>query len=159
MRVCNSSVILPMPRVEAARDSGYNSRAVENVDNPPALICGRCTTVCDLDDNFCKRCGMPLSDGQLPLKREQRLPDVWRPRVPAVVVRAATVVAVGTLTEIIARRLAREAGQRVANVVRLPIGRGKPKVVSQRIDEDAGAQFVSDTVFIRRIRAVGRRAR
>ncbi len=99
---------------------------------------------------------MPLSDGQLPLKREQRLPDVWRPKVPAVVVRAATVVAVGTLTEIIARRLAREAGQRVANVVRLPIGRGKPKALRLVDDE---TQVISDTVFIRRIRAVGRRVR
>ena len=137
--------------------SGYNSRAVEVTHNAPTIICGRCATVCDLGDSFCKRCGMTLSDEQLPLSRQQLLPDVRRPRVPAAVVRAVAAVAVGTLTEIMARRLAREAGRRVANVVRLPIGRGKPNAL--RLVDDEEGQLVSDTVFIRRIRAVGRRAR
>jgi hypothetical protein len=114
----------------------------------PAIICGRCATVCDQDDNFCKRCGMALSDEQLPLKREQHLPAVSRPRVRAAVVRAVAVVAVGTLTEIMARRVAREAGRRVASAVRLPIGRKQPKAL--RLVDD-GPQVVSDTVFIRRI--------
>lgn len=91
---------------------------------------------------------MALSDEQLPLKREQHLPVVSRPRVPGAVVRAVAVVAVGTLTEIMARRLAREAGRRVANVTRLPIGRQKPKVLRRDDDEP---QVLTDTVFIRRI--------
>lgn len=139
---------MPIQCVVAAGVRGYNSRAVGNVENSPTIICGRCATVCDLDDNFCKRCGMALSDEQLPLKREQHLPDVWRPRVSAVAVRAAAVVVVGTLTEIMARRLAREAGRRVANVVQLPIGRQKTKVLRR---DDNEPQVVTDTVFIRRI--------
>jgi len=119
---------------------------VESVENISALICGRCATVCDLDDKFCRHCGMALGDDPLPLKRDQHLPDV-RPRVPAAVVRAAAVIAVGTITEIMARRLAREAGRRVASVTRLPIGRAKRG--PQLVDDEPSV--VSDTVFIRRV--------
>ncbi len=89
---------------------------------------------------------MALSDEQLPLKRAQQLPVSWRPRVPGAIMRAAAVVAAGTITEIMARRLAREAGRRVANVTRLPIGRDKR--VSTLIDDEP--HVISDTVFIRR---------
>lgn len=90
---------------------------------------------------------MPLSDGQMPLRHESRLPVVARPRVPAGVVRAAAVVAAGALTEIMARRLAREAGRRVTNVVRLP-GRREAKALTPVADEPT---LISDTLYVRRI--------
>lgn len=119
------------------------------------MICGRCATVCDPDDRFCRHCGMALTDDQLPLKREPRVPDVWRPRVSGAVLRAATVVAVGAFTEIMARRLAREAGRRVANVTRFPGGKNAAR--SAPVVSFQEEHVVSETVYLRRSRAVGRR--
>jgi hypothetical protein len=120
---------------------------VETANNSQTIICGRCSSVCDADDNFCRRCGMPLTDEQLPLRHESRVPAVSAPRVPRAVVRAAAVVAVGALTEIMARRVAREAGRRVTNVVRFP-GRSK-KALAPVLEEPAA---ISDELYIRRIR-------
>ena len=89
---------------------------------------------------------MPLSDDQMPLKRESHLPVIASPRVPAAVVRAVAVVAAGAVTEIMARRLAREAGRRVTNAVRLR-GRRAPKALTV-VDQPA---TISDELYIRRI--------
>lgn len=141
--------------VDNAASSGYNSRAVEDIRELSTLICGRCATACDAGDRFCRQCGMSLTDDQLPLKREQRVPDVWRPRVSGALLRAATVVAVGAFTEIMARRLAREAGRRVANVTRLPGSKNAaPAAPVVSFQEE---HMVSETVYLRRSRAVGRR--
>jgi len=130
---------------------GYNSRAVQAPDEQQHnVICGRCAMVCDMEDNFCRQCGMALSDRRLPIRREARLPALRTPRVPAVVARGVVVVAAGTIAELLAKRIVRSATTRVANVVTRPAGRKRAEIVP--LHDDSGAQFISDTLFVRRIR-------
>lgn len=140
--------------VDARSSNGYNRRTVESPHNDPlrTIICGRCATVCDLEDNFCRHCGMALGEQRLPLRRDQRLPAVWRPRVPAVVVRGVAVVAAGTLAELLARRLVRGAVRRVASVTRLPLRRERARITPLRDDGDVDAHIVSDTLLVRHVR-------
>jgi hypothetical protein len=95
---------------------------------------------------------MVLSDQRLPLRRDTRVPATWQPRVRAAALRGVAVLAAGTLAELAARRLVRGAARRVANVTRLPLRRRGADVARNLDDEDAGAQLVSDTLFVRRLR-------
>jgi hypothetical protein len=112
-----------------------------------AVLCGRCSTACDQDDNFCRKCGLPMHDNaQLPALRRSGLPAVWRPPVPAVVVKSAAFVAAGTLAELIVRRLVRNALKRDAADA-LPRAAAK---ANGQIHEDS--QLVSETYLLRRVR-------
>lgn len=146
----------PAP-VESHSLPRYNGRAVtEDGHAPPeTFLCVRCATECEPEDNFCRHCGLPLRDPQLPSIRDgHNVPAVWRPQVPAVV-RGAAVVAAGTVAEIVVRRLVRAFLGRRPNDRREagpPARSAKGEVVPRedRMPEDA--QMVSETLLLRRIR-------
>lgn len=81
----------------------------ENGDTPlEPVVCGRCATACALDDNFCRQCGLALQSQYLPaVQTASRLPALARPAVPAVVVKGATIIAAGAITEMLIRRAVR----------------------------------------------------
>ena len=118
---------------------------------PETLLCGRCAGAYDSDDNFCRQCGAPLRDPQLPSVRDQAgLPAVWRPPLRAVVVRGAVFVAAGTMAEMLIRRLVRRAlGQRL-RAPRSPVRRDGAKERDEKADGDT--ELVSETLLVRRIR-------
>ena len=114
---------------------------------PGTLLCGRCASAYDPEDNFCRACGQPLHDAQLPSVRDGRaLPVAWRPPLPVAVVKGVAFVAVGTLAEMLVRRLVRRA------LGRTP-ARREPAAVSQREEPlPADTQMMSETLLLRRIR-------
>ena len=124
----------------------------ENGDIPlESVVCARCATVCALDDNFCRRCGLALQSQYLPaVQTASRLPALARPAVPAVVVKGATIIAAGAITEMLIRR-----------AVRGVFG-GKPKTrrAQQRLARNGhaeetlpeGSATVSEMLLLRRVR-------
>lgn len=125
---------------------------MENGYSPPdTALCGRCGTDCDLEDNFCRNCGLALHDPQLPAVRDERhLPAVWRPQLPAVV-RGVTVVAVGTIAEVMVRRLVRSFINRGRNG-HSTAHRAKGDVVPHGDAIPDDTQMVSETLLLRRVR-------
>lgn len=118
---------------------------------PETVLCGRCAALCDPDDNFCRQCGLPFTEQHLPSVRNgHSLPAVWRPPVPAVVVKGAVFVALGTLAEAFLRRLARRAlgGDRAAASTRP----GNASVVAAADPADTDGQIMSETLLMRHIR-------
>ena len=133
--------------VVGAHNSAYNSRAVSTEPLTPfeSIICGRCATVGDADDNFCRHCGMALGDARLPSVRNSAgVPAVWQPRLRGVAVKSAAFIAAGTLAEVLGRRMIRRA---LAPLI------GKPKHTKELIASDASApQVESETLLVRHIR-------
>lgn len=96
---------------------------------------------------------MALQEQQLPSVRDgTRAPALWRPAVPAVVVKGAAIIVAGTLTEVLLRRLVRGAVGRASRAVRLPARRRAADVVASGEAGTDGAQVVSDTLLLRRVR-------
>ena len=124
----------------------------EHEHSPPeTVLCGRCSTLCDPDDNFCRQCGLSLTEQRLPsVRNSSALPAVWRPPVPAVVVKGAAFVVAGTLAEAFLRRLVRRtfAGRRPAPA------RSANRDVARTADpsEDDAAQIMSETLLLRHTR-------
>jgi hypothetical protein len=136
--------------VEAADIRAYNGRAVstEPLSSFEAIICGRCATVCDADDNFCRQCGMALSDERLPSVRNgANVPAVWQPRIRGVALKSAVFIAAGTVVEMLVRRMVRRALAPLAGK-RGPT-RGRTEMVSS--DEGEG-RVESETLLVRHIR-------
>ncbi len=117
---------------------------------PDVILCGRCATACDLEDRFCRQCGLSLHESGLPsLWDEPQLPAVWKPST-SVIARGAAVVAAGTVAEILLRRLARGVFGRRSE--------SKDGVTNEVVPVDANSasdddeQYVSETLLLRRIR-------
>ena len=127
----------------------------ENGETPPpeTLLCGRCASAYDAEDKFCRHCGTPLHDQQLPSVRDEAgLPAVWRPPLRAVVVRGAVFVAAGTMAEMFIRRLVRRAlGQRPW-ALRSPVRREATPATERDETAHGDAELVSETLLVRRIR-------
>jgi len=117
---------------------------------PSVVICGRCSTVCDGADNFCRQCGISLREEQLPSVRPAGLPAVRAPSARSMVVRGAAFVAAGKIAEIVARRVVRGMLQNAPRAARLPARRSdaalRPGVV---VEEE---NFLSETLLVRRTR-------
>jgi len=116
---------------------------------PETVLCGRCAALGDPDDNFCRKCGLPFAEQRLPSVRNGHLlPAVWRPPVPAAVVKGAAFVALGTLAEAFLRRLARRAlgGDRTST----PSGNASAVATGNPVDADG--QILSETLLLRHIR-------
>ncbi len=129
--------------------TGYNSRTV-NEPTPPleSLECSRCEAACEVDDNFCRQCGLSLRVSEnLPSVRANRLPAIRQPSVPSVVARGAAVVAAGKIAEIIARRVVRSMFQRGDSSKNLPATVKKGEIVEEELPESV----ISETVLMRRI--------
>lgn len=117
------------------------------------LLCGRCATACDPEDNFCRHCGLPLQEQQLPSVRDVReVPAVWQPPLPAAVVKGAAFVAAGTLAEVLVRRLVRRALRGRPRASRVPARREPAQVREREEPLPADTQMVSETLLLRRIR-------
>jgi hypothetical protein len=118
---------------------------------PELLLCGRCDTAYDPEDNFCRNCGFALNEQRLPSVRERNLPALWRPPVPAFVVRGAAVVAAGTIAEMLARRLVRNVLSREPRRERAVVAKSKKKAqpVAPMPDD---IQMVSETLLLKRVR-------
>lgn len=143
-----------MGAVEALDARRYNSPAVrDQAATPPhTLLCGRCATVCDPEDNFCRQCGLPLYDDQLPAVRNGRdLPVVWQPPLPAAVVKGAAFVAAGTVAEFLVRRLVSRALSR-RPPTRAVAPREAQPVAAREAPLPDDAQMLSETFFLRRVR-------
>jgi hypothetical protein len=131
--------------------SGYNQRAVSemNGDAPfEAVVCGRCSTACSTEDNFCRHCGLALQDVRLPAVKEGLLPAISRPALPAVVVKGATVIAAGAIAEMLVRRAVSRA-----------FGRGKAERLPARASKNGKSDVAipegtleSETLLMRRVR-------
>ena len=127
----------------------------ENGETPPpeTLLCGRCVSAYDPEDNFCRQCGAPLHDPQLPSVRDEAgLPAVWRPPLRAVVVRGAVFVAAGTMAEMLIRRLVRGALGRRPQAPQSPVRREATPATERDETADGDAELVSETLLLRRIR-------
>jgi hypothetical protein len=126
---------------------------MENGTPPPyTLLCGRCATACDPEDNFCRHCGLALNYPQLPvISNGRHLPTVWQPPVPVAVVKGAAFVAAGTIAEILVRRMVRGAFGRGPRTSRAPARR---RLAVAEADDSLpdDTQVVSETVLFRRIR-------
>ena len=143
----------PTRRVEGLDTTGYNSRAVKEHDTPPeTFLCGRCATLCEPEDNFCRSCGLTLTEQYLPTVRNgQSLPAVWQPRVRSAVVKGAAFVAAGTLAEAFLRRLVRRTLARSSGGG-AQAARDKQDTVSREGGPLEDPQFVDDTLLLRHIR-------
>lgn len=120
---------------------------------PETLLCGRCATAYDPEDNFCRHCGLPLQDPQLPsLREEPQVPAVWQPPLPAVVVKGAAFVAAGTLAEVLVRRLVSRALRRRPRTSGVPARRETAQVEQREEPLAADTQMMSETLLLRRIR-------
>ena len=114
------------------------------------LICGLCGTAYEQEDNFCRHCGAPVQDAaQLPSVRDNPLPAVRQPSLPANVAKGAVVVAAGTLAEILARRLVRSLLDRRPRRSKKPAQPAPEKTAS---DPLADQTLLSETLLLRRIR-------
>ena len=114
------------------------------------IVCGRCQEACDLDDNFCRHCGLSLLE-QPPLpavRSATRLPAIRPPSVPATVAKGAVFVAVGKIAELLVRRMARS----VLGVGKSPRKHAKAELVAKREATSQSSEIVSETVLFRQIR-------
>lgn len=117
------------------------------------LLCGGCGNPYDADDNFCRQCGVSLHDEQLPSVRDDPgLPAVWRPSLPAVIVRGVAIAAAGTLAETFLRRFARGVVSRRFGGEREPDRRKRAEIAKRDDSLPADTQMVSETLFMRRVR-------
>jgi hypothetical protein len=127
----------------------------EDGETPPpeTLLCGRCATACDPEDNFCRHCGLALHEHQLPSVRDgQQVPAVWQPPLPAAVVKGAAFVAAGTLAEILVRRLVRGVLRGRSRASQAPARRAKSEVAPREEPLPAETQMLSETLLLRRVR-------
>jgi hypothetical protein len=123
----------------------------EGLFPPETVLCGRCASVCDPEDNFCRHCGLPLhDDSKLPSVRNGAMPAVWRPPLPTAVVKGAAFVAAGTLAEMVLRRLVRNALGRGA--AQPPARRSSTQVTNREQPLSTETQVVSETFLLRRVR-------
>ena len=144
----------PARRVEELDSRGYNSRAVKDHDNTPleTVVCGRCATLSEPDDNFCRQCGLPLTEQHLPSVRSgQTLPAVWKPRVRGAMVKSAAFVAAGTLAEAVLRRLVRRALGRASSGGAVARRGNQEGVVGNGTPSD-DADYLTDTILLRHTR-------
>jgi hypothetical protein len=111
--------------------------------------CHACSFALDDSDNFCRRCGIPASQAQLPAVRAAATPAMWRaPSSP--VVKGAAVMAAGTIGQFVFRRV-------LGGLLAGGRGSGKRRAIKirNRHDNDGlvdEAQIITETIMMRRVR-------
>lgn len=117
------------------------------------LLCGRCSAPYDPEDNFCRKCGFPLHEVEVPAVREGRYePVVWQPSV-APVVKGAAVIAAGTLAELLVRRaLSRLLRPRGLVSPQGDSAKRAARVIEREEPVTSDTQVVSETLVLRRMR-------
>lgn len=116
---------------------------------PELLLCA-CGATYDAGDNYCRRCGLPLR-ADVPSVREQFPATVWQPPVPPAMLKAAGVLAAGTLAEYMMRRLVRRALAPVRALVP-----GRPQPALRAGGPPTPTDVFQETVIVRRLRIRGR---
>ena len=108
--------------------------------------CHACAAQLDVDDNFCRRCGVPTNRTQLPAVRPSAAVTVWQPHVPPVV-KGAAVMAAGTIGQFLLRRMASNliGDRRTRKPRALQVDRRDDGMVDE-------AQIITETVMMRRVR-------
>lgn len=124
-------------------------------------LCPDCRAAFQLDDNYCRQCGMYLAAMRAvtPLAPNGRAMEVVRPGLPAPVKKAATALAIGTALQIgvglAGRYLASQATKQAAQAIRpKPRGRKGREVEPVRqapADPRDNAGMISETLMIRRV--------
>lgn len=110
---------------------------------PAALVCPECAALRDAGDNFCRRCGLSLAAGRLPVARRAAAVAFPRPSLPAPVKRAAVIAVAGAALRIGAGVAGRLLARRAA-----PAARSAP---ARRPRSGPGrATVVSEALFVRR---------
>jgi hypothetical protein len=108
-------------------------------------ICPECDAMLEVDDNFCRRCGVAAVGARLPAVRGQLSPAIWQPQVPRIV-KGAAVMAAGTVGQYLMRRV-------ITNMLsggkQRPPRRIRAKENDGMLDE---AQIITETVMMRRVR-------
>lgn len=131
-------------RLTAAKQPRYDVAAMND------SYCPGCGTGLDLDDNFCRHCGLSSGRAALPVLRPQAAAAVWQPSVSPVV-KGAAVMAAGTVGQFLLRRVVRgivdgNAQRRPSRATRLRRNRRNDDGM---VDE---AQIITETVMMRRVR-------
>ena len=90
------------------------------------MRCARCGTQCELEDNYCRHCGMALNRRELPtVVSHSLLPVPWSlARGP--VVRGVMALAVGTVVEIARREVTRRVTTQDPSQALALLAAGKP---------------------------------
>ncbi len=70
------------------------------------MQCPTCNHPCSAADNYCRRCGTPLTTSRLPVRRLNNLPVSWQP-APIAIRSGLLALAVGTGLELLRRQLVR----------------------------------------------------
>ena len=132
----------------------YNGRTVsENGQSPPeTLLCGRCATTYDAEDNFCRQCGLSLRDDPLPVPNESNMPTIWQPPLPVAVVKGAAFVAAGTIAEFLLRRIVGRAFRATTQHTQSPVPSQPASVEQRNGSQDEATHVVSETLLMRTIR-------
>ena len=107
-------------------------------------FCPSCGSTIEPDDNFCRKCGTAMC-ASLPTVRPAMTPAMWQPHVSPVM-KGAAVMAVGTVGQLLLRRMVGNVlgGDKKRRSLRL--GRRNDDGMS---DE---AQIITEMVMVRRVR-------
>ena len=109
--------------------------------------CTACAFAIDDGDNFCRRCGVAVTEAQLPTVRTSTMPTIWRTQASPVV-KGAAVMAAGTVGQFLVRRviggLLTAGAPKSHRAIRIKNPRSDGMV-----DE---AQIITETIMMRRVR-------
>ena len=110
--------------------------------------CPSCGFAVEGDDNYCRHCGLAMSNASLPAVRGATATTIWQPAVSPVV-RGAAVMAAGTVGQFLFRRAVRGliGGGRSRKAGAINIR--KPRERDGMTDE---AQIITEMVMMRRVR-------
>ncbi len=128
------------------------------------MVCPRCASIYEAQDNYCRGCGLPLAHGRLPILREARLPALPPRPIRASAVGAAGALVMGVLVGLLRRRAVRRtAGALALAAVPRASGlvRGQPAPPANghaSNDDDAGTiHEVVQVLLYRRFRGPERK--
>ncbi len=115
------------------------------------MRCPRCQAYCGRHDNYCRNCGLALRPLRLPVKRNGGLPALWQRSAP-VVAQGVTALALGALTEMALRALARRTVGGLSSWL-VPRAKGKrlPTKHDGPLPAPEATYAVSETVVMRRV--------
>ena len=117
-----------------------------------ASHCTRCGSHRDLSDNFCRKCGHPLTVDQVSVHSTakpvpvQQMPTVTVP-IPPAVIRGAAMLALGTGVEWMLRRMAGNAA-RAAGRSLIPGGNNSP---AKQLNAGPREVTVDEILYVRKV--------
>lgn len=111
-------------------------------------VCTSCSFDLASADNFCRNCGAPVAEAQLPAVAAKTSITIWKPQASPVV-KGAAVMAAGTVGQFLVRRA-------VGALLRDGSKPKKHRAIRLRGGADDGmvddAQIITETIMMRRVR-------